>query len=183
MEITSFDELKYFTNNLVAPNNPDVGLSYGAFLGCVNLESITLMPNIKRLDNNIFNGCISLKHIDIPNTIQHIGSDIFKGCTSLMTVNLPLEYMPTEFPSAIFRDCSSLTSLIEIPDTVTSIGMAAFMSCTAMTGVKMLGKTPPSLGYGVFNDTTFPIYVPLEAVSAYKTASGWISLVSRIVGY
>ncbi|KAB3871245.1 leucine-rich repeat domain-containing protein, partial [Phocaeicola vulgatus] len=155
--ITSFDELKYFTNNLVAPTNPDVGLSYGAFLGCVNLESVTLMPNIKRLDNNIFNGCTSLKHIDIPNTIQYIGSDIFMGCTSLMTVNLPLEYMPTEFPSAIFRNCSSLTSLIEIPDTVTSIGMAAFMGCSSLEGVKMKGTTPPTLGYGVFNDTTFPI--------------------------
>ncbi|KAA4002634.1 leucine-rich repeat domain-containing protein [Bacteroides ovatus] len=181
--ITSFDELKYFTNNLVAPTNPDVGLSYGAFLGCVNLESVTLMPNIKRLDNNIFNGCTSLKHIDIPNTIQYIGSDIFMGCTSLMTVNLPLEYMPTEFPSAIFRNCSSLTSLIEIPDTVTSIGMAAFMGCSSLEGVKMKGTTPPTLGYGVFNDTTFPIYVPKGAASAYKSASGWTSLASRIIEY
>ena len=45
----------------------------------------------------------------------------------------------------------------------------------------MLGSVPPSLGYGVFEGTTCPIYVPSGAVQTYKSA--WNSLQSRIIGY
>ncbi|WP_409012952.1 leucine-rich repeat domain-containing protein [Bacteroides sp. BFG-606] len=159
--ITSFDELKYFVNSeIVYTGYTVIGLSYGTFQNCVNLESITLMPNIKHLEGVVFAGCISLKHVTIPNTIEKINNSIFDGCTSLLTVELPSTYMPEEFPAGLFKGCSSLTSLIEIPNTVTSIGQAAFMNCHSLKGVKMKGTTPPTLGYGVFNDTTFPIYVP-----------------------
>lgn len=61
--------------------------------------------------------------------------------------------------------------------------MATFNGCASLAGVKMKGNVPPSLEYSVFGNSTFPIYVPEVAVGAYKSASGWISLTSRIVGY
>ena len=61
--------------------------------------------------------------------------------------------------------------------------MGAFSGCASLAGVKMMGDIPPSLKYNAFGNSTFPIYVPEAAVGAYKSASGWTSLASRIVGY
>lgn len=107
----------------------------------------------------------------------------FLHCTSLESVNIPKGFADSKFPSNVFRDCISLTSLIEVPETVTIIGMATFNGCTSLAGVKLKGNVPPSLEYSVFGNSTFPIYVPEAAVNAYKSASGWTSLASRIMGY
>ena len=42
----------------------------GLFAGCVNLESVTLMPNITQLEGSAFSGCTSLKSIALPDTIK-----------------------------------------------------------------------------------------------------------------
>ena len=179
-EITSFDELKYFVSS---QSDYAIGLYYGTFAGCANLESVTLMPTIKQLDGAVFYGCTSLKSIVLPDTIEVIKSAIFSNCTSLLTANIPLGLTITELPSDLFRDCVSLTSLMVIPEKITSIGMRAFTNCRSLEGVKMLGTTPPTLGYAVFDGATFPIYVPQKAVNTYKSASGWTSISSRIIGY
>lgn len=181
LEITSFDELKFFTNahsNFVDNN---IGLPYAAFQECSNLESITLMPNAVELDGSLFYMCTSLKSIVLPDTIEIIKSATFSGCTSLKTANIPKGLTITEFPSDFFRDCSSLTSLIEIPACITSIGMRAFMNCSSLSGIKMLGSVPPGYGYSAFEGTTCPIYVPDDAVSAYQTRWGMYN--GRIKGY
>ena len=139
------------------------------------------MPNIKILSNNVFAGCTSLKSIVLPNSLESIGSSIFDGCTSLVTANFPSEYPQKRFPGGIFKNCSSLTSLIELPATITEIGQAAFWGCSSLEGIKMLGATPPTLEYGVFSYTTFPIYVPQEAWNAYR--NHWGIYDGRIVGY
>jgi len=141
------------------------------------------MPNIKQIDGSVFFGCTSLKSIVLPDTIEVIKGAIFSNCTSLLTANIPLSLTITELPVDLFRDCVSLTSLMVIPEKITSIGMRAFTNCRLLEGVKMLGTTPPTLGYAVFEGATFPIYVPQEAVNTYKSASGWTSISSRIIGY
>ena len=181
--ITSFDELKYFTNTQSNYSDRAIGLYYGAFAGCVNLESVTLMPNITQLEGSAFSGCTSLKSIALPDTIKVIGPALFFNCTSLLTANIPSGLTITEFPGNVFFNCVSLTSLIVIPEKITSIGIKAFTNCHSLEGVKMLGSVPPTLDYAVFEGATYPIYVPLDAVSTYKSASGWTSLASRIVGY
>ena len=141
------------------------------------------MPNAVALEGAVFYMCSSLKSITLPDTIKIIKSAIFSGCTSLETANIPPRLTITELPSDLFRDCVSLTSLIVIPEIIISIGMRAFMNCSSLEGIKMQGNTPPSLGYAVFQGTTCPIYVPKEVVNIYRSASGWNSMSSRIVGY
>lgn len=182
IDITSFDELKYFTSSIANVNDKSrIGLVYGAFQGCVNLKSVTVMPNVNEFDGAVFYGCTSLEAILLPDTMEVIKNSAFEGCTSLKTANIPSGLTQTELASGIFRDCISLTSLMEIPAVVSSIGMRAFMNCSSLEGIKMLGSVPPSLGYGVFEGTTCPIYVPSGAVQTYKSA--WNSLQSRIIGY
>jgi hypothetical protein len=183
-EITSFDEFKYFINVIARSESPDEpGLPYAAFMGCFNLKSITIMPTAKRIQPSAFEGCTALKKIVVPDTVCFLGTNIFSGCTSLESANIPKGFTDSEFPSYVFRDCTSLASLIEMPKTVTIIGMGAFSGCASLAGVKMMGDIPPSLKYNAFGNSTFPIYVPEAAVGAYKSASGWTSLASRIVGY
>ncbi|KAB5088565.1 leucine-rich repeat domain-containing protein, partial [Bacteroides thetaiotaomicron] len=169
LEITSFNELKYFTNANARTEYPgEPGVPYGAFDRCTNLESVTIMPTAKRIETSAFGGCSSLKKVLFPDSVYFLGTNIFYGCTSLESVNIPKGFADSKFPSNVFRDCISLTSLIEVPETVTIIGMATFNGCTSLAGVKLKGNVPPSLEYSVFGNSTFPIYVPEAAVNAYK---------------
>lgn len=186
MEITSFNELKYFTGLLYNVYDPvsTIALDYMTFAGCSNLEEITLMPNIQIINGSVFSRCTSLKSIILPDTLEFINTNVFEYCTSLVTVKLPETLTQPKFSGGLFMGCSSLTSLIEISAITTSIGIRAFYGCTSLSGVKMLGSIPPSIEYEAFGGrTTFPIYVPEAAVNAYKSASGWTSLASRIMGY
>ena len=50
-----------------------------------------------------------------------------------------------------------------------------------INSITILATTPPTLGNDdVFYNSSYPIYVPSGSVSAYKAASRWNSLASRI---
>jgi hypothetical protein len=69
---------------------------------------------------------------------------------------------------------------VTIPNSVTSIGDGAFEGCETLTSVTIEAETPPTLGEKAFyNTNNCPIYVPCNAVNAYKTA--WSGYTYRIV--
>ena len=70
-----------------------------------------------------------------------------------------------------------------MPSTVTSIATLAFGGCSSLTEMIFVGTTPPTLETNALGQGyTFPIYVPDEAVSTYKAASGWSGYASRVKG-
>ena len=81
-----------------------------------------------------------------------------------------------------FSEWSSNTYPLVIPGSVTSIGVHAFRHWRLVPYVELKGTTPPALiTSGVFdNQGDAPIYVPDESVAAYKAATNWVSLASRI---
>jgi hypothetical protein len=83
-----------------------------------------------------------------------------------------------------FEGCSSLTS-VTIPDSVTMIGSYAFSDCGSLTSVYCKATTPPAGDSSMFSNNAYgrKIYVPMESVEAYKSASYWSSYASSIVGY
>jgi len=105
------------------------------------------------LDNNAFNSCYSLTSVEIPASVTTIGNYAFYCCASLTSV--------------------------EIPTSVTTIGNYAFCGTSLIT-VTSLNPEPPTIGDS-FNNL-LAVFVPVDAVEAYKDADGWRDLyISDIV--
>ena len=154
-EITSFDELQYFTGlNSIA--------GY-AFSFCGNLTSITIPENLTSIGNYAFNGCSSLTSITIPMNLTSIGDYAFENCSSLTSVTIPENV--TSIGNGVFHRCNRLTTIqvangntvydsrdncnaiIEtasntliqgcmntiIPNSITTIGDNAFYYCSGLT--------------------------------------------------
>lgn len=85
--------------NLKEITLPDsvLGIEYGAFSSCAQLESVTLSKNLVYFENSVFSGNTALKKIVIPAGIERINQTIFKGCTALEAVyfegNAPEKYI------------------------------------------------------------------------------------------
>lgn len=106
-------------------------------------------------------------------------AEIFYNRTNLQEITI-LEGS-TQINGYALRGCTGLTKLV-IPDSVSYIGAYAFNNSTSLEYVVVLNTTPPTLvnsnAFGSTNNC--PIYVPDGSVNAYKTASQWSNLASRI---
>ena len=119
-----------------------------AFQGYYGLQSVTLHDKITSIGATAFIGCTSLKNIQLPNGLKTIGIQAFSGC--------------------------GLTS-IEIPSSVTEIGVNAFWANTKLTTV-----TSNILAANLFNCYGWPqqtdemtLIVPAGSKSVYATTEGW----------
>jgi hypothetical protein len=79
-DLTSFDELQYFTNI------PDI--SGNMFQGCTNLKSVILPPNVEKIYYQAFQNCRKITSINIPDRVNTIGEKCFYNCTSLREVTV-----------------------------------------------------------------------------------------------
>lgn len=147
-----------------------------SFRDCSSLVSIDLQ-NITSLTHYAFYGCSSLVSVGDTSNLTSLGHYIFGNCSSLISINIA---NVKTFGNSTFSACTSLTS-VDI-SSATSLGNAVFYGCTSLTSVILRNATPPELGHSnAFYDTNdCPIYVPDSAVNAYKTATNWSTLASRI---
>ena len=179
-------------------------LEYQAFYECDSLTSITIPDSVTTIGSCAFYNCSSLRSVIIGSGVTEIGDCVFYDCTGELIVNCNIPgygyddgaFYHSEFTSVTIGDgvttigryafylCSSLTS-VTIPDSVTSIGREAFYGCSSLTSVYCKAVTPPTGDYDMFpyNVSDRKIYVPMESVEAYKSATRWSSYASDIVGY
>jgi hypothetical protein len=69
--------------------------------------------------------------------------------------------------------CANLTD-VTIPNSVKEIGASAFEECYSLNKVTSFNLEPPTLHYDAFDYTPVKtIFVPSEAISAYKSAIVW----------
>ena len=82
-QITSFDELRYFSGLDQIPNN--------AFRSCSNLVSVSLPDNLTRTGAMCFAYCSALEEFSIGSTTNYVfgGSDMFYGTSNVTRVNVP----------------------------------------------------------------------------------------------
>ena len=144
-DITSFDELKYFTA-LHTIGEEDTFVKSSAFYGCSSLRSIKLPESLTSIGISAFNGCSSLRSIELPESLTSIGSIAFEGCSSLESIELPESL--TWIGGYAFQYCSSLES-IELPESLTSIEISAFSGCSSLESIE-LPESLTSIANGAF---------------------------------
>lgn len=159
-----------FENSAITSIGTDI------FRECIALREVKLPAALTTLPKGTFAVCKSLTTVTIPSGVTSLGEFAFVVCQSLTAITLPPGI--TSIGRYCFDSCSSLKT-ITIPDSVTSIGAGCFSDNSGMTSMVFEGTMPPQLGsVSIWSaslgstDYTFPIYVPCEAVDAYKAAFG-----------
>ena len=129
--ITSFDELQYFTGLTSIP-------SY-AFNGCNKLLAITIPNSVTSIGKSAFESSSELRSITIPNSVKYIGESAFYRCWKLASIVIPNGVI--SIGKDAFRNCNVLAS-ITIGNSVTSISKSAFVDCNALTSIKVESSNP-----------------------------------------
>ena len=131
--------------------------------------------------------------------ITSLSGYAFYNCTSLWKITIPENVIQLEMgdrASNIEKGTFANTSItsIVLPNALTSIGCFAFYNCESLKSIYCKATIPPTADIWspqylslwdafeqVASDCT--IYVPTASVEAYKSAKGWKSYASVILGY
>lgn len=176
-----------------------------ALYWCSSITELVIPDKVTRIPYRFINNGYSLKSVIIKGTnLTYIGSSAFSTCKSLSDINLPSSVVGTlagfsncfslkniNIPSGItaidggcFKNCYPLTKLT-FSSNLTGINSTAFQGCVGMKEYHFLSTTPPTL-YNTSAFSSIPsdciIYVPMESVDAYKTATNWSTYASKIQG-
>ena len=171
-------------DSLTSITIPDSVTSIGgsAFRYCDSLRSVTIGDSVTTIGDDAFSSCDSLTSVTIPDSVTTIGGAAFCFCDSLTSVAIGNSV--TTIGNESFAYCNSLTS-VTIGSGVTTIGESAFQDCSSLTSVYCKAITPPAGGPYMFsyNASGRKIYVSMESVEAYKSASYWKYYADAIEGY
>lgn len=141
----------------------------GAFLGCRGLTEISFPATLETISPGAFDGCSSLCSVEIPEGVVDIQNSAFEGCTSLTEVKLHDKVAILGWN--VFRNCPSLRK-VTIPSSVIRLSGHCFMDCTELDTVVNLNPVPQVIDWWVFSRYGH-LFVPKEAVEAYREAENW----------
>lgn len=189
-DITSFDELRYFTGltsisekafswsslkTVTIPHNV-VDIGQQSFGGCMGLTSITIPKSVKTIGNIAFycnwltsivveDGNTVYDSRDNCNAIIHTATnELVQGCANTIIPN-----SVTSIGTAAFWGCEKLES-ISIPSSVTTIGTGAFADCYSLTHIS-IPSSVTTIGVQAFQSTGFSsIDIPSSVTSIGKSA-------------
>ena len=170
--ITSFDELQYFTSLTMIGDNE--------FGSCSNLTSLILPNAITSIGNSAFSGCTRLISLTIPNSVTLIGNYAFRNCSGLTSLTLPNSL--TSIGSYAFYNCSGWTGSLSLPSSLASIGEYAFYNCSGLSGSLTFPNSITTISTYAFNGCRslaaliIPNTVTSIGISAFSGCSGLTTL-------
>lgn len=137
-----------------------------AFEDCHQLRNVQFNTGLQNIKDHAFknSGLVSL---ELPNDMKEIGEWSFEGCASLKAVQIPPSV--TSLGMGAFYYCTVLESVV-IPTTLTNFNDRTFNGCRNLSAVYYLGSSCPSLGQYTFADVsgTFGFYVKPSALPALQ---------------
>ena len=161
---------------------------YGSAVnGCSNLKTITVSTLNKHLCD--VNGIVYSKdktelvrcppghnttifnHSSFPSTLEKISAYAFATCEKIQMIHFPYGVKTIINP---FEGCKSLT-LLQFPSSTTNFIHIPLDDLSKLTTVYLNKQTPP-VGMLVGSNSSAPrhtLYVPDEAIEAYKKATYW----------
>ena len=166
------------SNAVFSVNVNNFAPTAAVFMGCRRLTgTLNIIADEIPHDAFAYTGITSLfcKANKITRTT---GGGAFFNCANLARVELT---DIKEIGSFTFNGCTAL-SLAIIGDTVTKIDSSAFLNCTTLARLVVKAATPPTLASNALNGCfkLTAIYVPDQAVEAYKAATNWIGYAAKI---
>lgn len=125
-EITSFEELEYFTGLKSVADS--------AFKCCPNLTELKLPEGLRTVGADCFNHCTKLRIKALPESLTSVEGGAFTYCTSLALTELPESL--TSIAWFAFDHCTSL-ALTKLPSGMTRIEGGAFANCPNVAPEKL----------------------------------------------
>ena len=105
-------------------------------------EGATILPETKKIPDNLFLDCTSIIDVQIPETVTEIGQKAFKDASSVENVTFAVNTETGEVKGvekigiSAFDGCSSLRELV-LPETVTEVLQGAFANEGALVKADM----------------------------------------------
>jgi len=143
--------------------------------------SYTIPNSVKMLRNQSFQHSRNLTTVTIPEGVTNAANNqvTFAYMSALTSITLPNSM--TFANTSMFQGSNALKS-VTLGTDVTLVSRGAFAGCTALESITFLGTTPPETPQGALwsfistNDmdsSAIKLYVPLEAVEAYREHDIW----------
>ena len=176
-EITSFDELQYFTGLTKLDDNE--------FTRCTSLTSLTIPASVTSIVGSALGGCSSLTTFKLADGNNSFTIDngilynkektILICCPAGKTGALTLPESVKEIGANGFYNCSQLTS-VSLPSSVEKIGEGAFVGCSGLTSFNIpasLGRYYLGLEGGAFTGCTNLTAFTVDAANTnYQAVDG-----------
>lgn len=105
-------------------------------------EGATILPETKKIPDNLFLGCTSIIDVQIPETVTEIGQKAFKDASSVENVTFAVNTETGKVKGvekigiSAFDGCNSLQELV-LPETVTEVLQGAFANEGALVKADM----------------------------------------------
>jgi hypothetical protein len=170
-EITSFNELKYFTGL--------TKISEAAFFGDYALKSVELPMGLTSIEHAAFGICSSLTSIFIPKNVTTINGTSFRDCTSLVEITVdgenPVYESPRGCNAIINKNTKTLITgckVTVVPDGVEIIGPSAFYGQYSIKEL-VLPASVKQIGYSSYDGCGFETLVIPNTVERIDYAAFW----------
>ena len=130
-----------------------------AFSGKQHLRSFVFPEYITKIGGHAFSGCSLLSGaLIIPDDVTEIEYGAFNSCSNLTSLTLPAKlerigYTTGSYSASYggtFYNCKNLSGNLNLPPSLTYIGMYSFYGCQGLTGNLVLNDGIQYIGSGAF---------------------------------